>query len=227
MPIISFGIFLPNGRFLPNNGDGHAKNASRFCEQYPLLNQLKNDENNLNPDEFLITAGCCIVAGYNGNKCVKVAENNRNPKIIGIINEYQCLGYEIWPYWSIKNEYKNVLDAIMANMSNMRIIIRNEVLDSMELNGKTGFLMGGKFYSNSGKGHESNARDIIHENGWDNEWVTGDAQDFLVLKKRAIQIGSGIYSKKIIAARKFYNESTIERVIKKYKLSDYSHDLIS
>lgn len=227
MPVITtYGIFLPNGRFLPNDSDGHAKNASRFCEHYPEFNQLKNNAKDLNPDEFLITAGCGIVAGYNGDRCFKIAADNDNPVIKNLAQEYQNSGFKIWPYWKINNSYKKSLDTVIENMPEMKIVARNEVFVVMNLSGKVGFLIEGKFYSNSGRGHEANARDIIHEKGWDSEWNSGNAQDFLVLHKRAIQIGSGIFSKKIIASREFYNESKIERVAKMYKISDYSHDLI-
>ena len=226
MPIITYGIFLPNGRFLPNDADGHAKNACRFCEHYPELNQLRNNANDLKSDDFLITAECGIVVGYNGNRCFKVAVDNGNPVINNLAKEYKDCGFEIWPYWNINNNYKNSLDIVIEKMPKMTVIVRNEVIDIMNLYGKVGFLIEGKFYSNSGRGHEANARDIIHEKGWDSEWNNGNAQDFLVLHKRAIQIGSGIFHEKIIASREFYNESKIEKVAKMYNIIDYSHDLI-
>ena len=102
MPIITCGIVLPNGRFLPNGTGNQEKNARRFCEQYPQLYQLMNDQTDLNPDEFLITAGCGVIAGCNGNHSFSVAKDNCNPIIEPMVKDYQCLGYLLWPYWKIK-----------------------------------------------------------------------------------------------------------------------------
>ena len=96
----------------------------------------------------------------------------------------------------------------------------------MDLRKKRGFILNGEFYFNSGNGHEGNAIEIINKCGWANEWRTGTAQDFLVLEKRAIQIGSGDRYDRIVASRKFYSESTIDRVSKKYNIEDYHLDLI-
>ena len=96
----------------------------------------------------------------------------------------------------------------------------------MNLKNKVGFIVAGTFYSNSGKGHESNAREIINKMGWTEEWKNGDAQDFLVCYKGAIQLGSGHYSKKIIACVKFFNESKIDKIAKMYSIEDYEYDLV-
>lgn len=96
----------------------------------------------------------------------------------------------------------------------------------MDLRKKRGFILFGEFYSNGGYGHEKNAMEIIRRNGWMKEWNGGSAQDFLVLEKRAIQIGSGTSYNRIIASRRFYSESTLDRVAKKYHIEDYHHDLI-
>lgn len=122
MPIISFGIILPNGRFLPNSGDGHCKNAVRFCEEYSELNDMRKNENILNPDEFLLSAGCAIIAGYRGRKCIKVARNNDNPIIKRMIKTYQESGYEVWLYWNINPDYKKILDKIIALMPKMELV---------------------------------------------------------------------------------------------------------
>ncbi len=98
----------------------------------------------------------------------------------------------------------------------------------MNLNRKVGFLLGGYFYSNSGRGHESNARGIIREMGWLEDWLGShhDAQDYLVLERGAIQLGSGIFSKRIIASKNFYNERTLDKIAEEYGLEGYKYDLI-
>ena len=87
-------------------------------------------------------------------------------------------------------------------------------------------LVEGKFYPNSGSGHESNARCIITEKGWSNQWRKGDAQDFLVLKKKAIQIGSGNHHKIIIASSRYYSETSLDEEVEKYNFYGYKYDLI-
>ena len=87
--IITPGILLPNGRFLPRLGDGHAKTAIRFCEQYPKLYELMLSDREFEPDEFMVISGCIIVAGYNGTPCVKTAQNNEQANIRNLIQEYK------------------------------------------------------------------------------------------------------------------------------------------
>lgn len=124
MPVVlTYGIFLPNGRFLPNSGDGHAKNAIRFCGNYPQLNEVKNSAKDLNPDEFLICAGCAIVAGYRGERCLKVAGNNKAPFIQQIRRDYDLEGFTVMPYWEIDEKYEKVLsDTIRKQIPKMEII---------------------------------------------------------------------------------------------------------
>jgi len=82
------------------------------------------------------------------------------------------------------------------------------------------------FYSNKGNGHEANVRDIISEKGWSSQWEKGYAQDFLVLKKKAIQIGSGGSPKTIVASQKFYTEKSLDEKVKKHNFYGYEYDLI-
>lgn len=132
MPIISYGIILPDGRFLPNSGDGHCKNAVRFCENFPNLNHMMRDATNLNPDEFLLTAGCAIVAGYCGKRCFKVAKNNSNPIIKSMIAAYQNEGFDLWMYWDINQCYKNELDNIVTNTPKM-VLANKENLNEVRI----------------------------------------------------------------------------------------------
>ena len=126
MPILSCGIFLPNGCFLPNQGDGHTKNAIRFCNKYPKLDQLRISEKNMNADDFIITAGCAIVASYCGKRCIKVAENNKNSIINNLIVEYKKAGFEIWNYWEIDENYKTAMNEIMNKMNKMILTTRSD-----------------------------------------------------------------------------------------------------
>ncbi|MBR1654549.1 MAG: hypothetical protein IJ690_06395 [Clostridia bacterium] len=122
--IITYGIYLPNGRFLPNGGDGHAKNANRFCGNYPELNDTKNSAKDLNPDEFLLCAGCAIVAGYRGERCFKVASNNDNSFINQLKADYEGEGYTIMPYWQIDKRYENVLTNTIKEIPKMQLVVK-------------------------------------------------------------------------------------------------------
>lgn len=82
---------------------------------------------------------------------------------------------------------------------------------------KYGFILQGKFYPNEGYGHEANARAIVQKKGWNCTSLT--YQDYLVLEKRAIQIGSGSTPDAIIACSRFYSRSEVERIGKKYRSS--------
>ena len=113
MPVITHGIILPNGRFLPNKGDGHAKNADRFCHMYPTLEKMKNSDV-LNSDEFMITAGCAVVASYGGNRCFKVAKDNNSSIIRYMQSDYEQAGYRIDSYWQINGTYEEALDKIVS-----------------------------------------------------------------------------------------------------------------
>ena len=120
--IITPGTLLPNGMFLPNSGDGHAKNAWRFCEKYEKLDLQKN-KSVLNADEFLITAGCGIVATYSGKRCFKVAVDNPNELINQKVEAYREDGAEIWPYWKIDVEAITTLNEILNSMQTMQLQI--------------------------------------------------------------------------------------------------------
>lgn len=96
----------------------------------------------------------------------------------------------------------------------------------MNLRNKAGFLIENIFYSNNGTGHEANAREIIRKKGWSKEWNNGTAQDFLVLEKGAIQIGSGIFTDRIIVSQKLYTQSKVDRIAKMYGLLGCKYDLI-
>lgn len=122
MPIIDNGIFLPNGMFLPNRGDGHAKNAWRFCEKYEPLKRFAS-ESFLNTDEFMITAGCCIVAGYDGVRCFKVASDNPHDFIRCLTKSYEFAEFKIWKYWNIDEEARGALEQVIENMPKMQIVM--------------------------------------------------------------------------------------------------------
>lgn len=124
MPIIiTPGIFLPNGRFLPNRGDGHSKNADRFCREFPELDKIKDSERSMNSDEFMLTAGCAIVAGYDGEPHFKVGKGNNYPIIKDLIVEYENEGYFIESYIGVVEEYRIVLNTILNKIPKMEIIV--------------------------------------------------------------------------------------------------------
>ncbi len=124
MPIITPGIILPSGRFLPRDGDGHSKTAIRFCEQYPELAEAMANERDFNPDEFMIIAGCGITAGYNGEPCFKIAEDNEEVNMQELKEEYEKLDFKIQPYWKINPKYKKILSDILKNSVKMQITVR-------------------------------------------------------------------------------------------------------
>lgn len=124
MPIIiTAGIILPNGRFLPNYGDGHSKNADRFCREFPLLDKLKDSEKCLNSDEFMIAAGCAIVADYYGRPCFKVGKDNSSPIIRNLIVEYEKENYTIESYLGVVREYCIALDKVLKEIPKMEIVV--------------------------------------------------------------------------------------------------------
>ena len=123
--IITYGIILPSGLFLPNGGDGHAKNAIRFCEKYPALNNMKDNAVGLPPDEFMLCAGCGIVAGYRGQHCFKYATNG-NDRIKRLAEEYKMEGFKIMPYWEINTESAELLNDIIKNMTKMQITVKEQ-----------------------------------------------------------------------------------------------------
>ncbi|MBR2241451.1 MAG: hypothetical protein IJ890_08800 [Clostridia bacterium] len=128
MPIIiTPGIILPDGRFLPNSGDGHRKNATRYCEKYPKLDELRLSTSD-DADDFMITAGCAIVASYRGKLCFKIAQDNEEEKMEEMKKEYEKLEEVIIEtYWTINPEYKEVLNEIVKNTVKMQISIRRQL----------------------------------------------------------------------------------------------------
>lgn len=94
----------------------------------------------------------------------------------------------------------------------------------MNLRNKRGFLISGVYHDNNGLGHESNALKIIQKNGWLDAWRENgyNAQDFIVLVKGAIQVGSGHRNEIIIVSSRFYTSSEIEGIKKKYSIHEYT-----
>lgn len=100
------------------------------------------------------------------------------------------------------------------------------------LRNKRGFVWNHKWFSNSSDGHERNALRIIKvfkslypAENW--EWYKeGSAQDFLVLKKKAIQIGNGNRPNCIIAAGRYYSTNDMEKFMEDYNLHGYTVILI-
>ena len=234
MPIVSCGIYLPNGIFLPNHGDGHCKNAKEFCEKNTKLNECMN-QSYLNADEFLITAGCGIVASYSYMKerCFKVASNNPSIKIAKLIASYQKEKIKILPCWELDQKAYEILNEAIMDMNKMEVCVQAAGGKEMclKLRNKRGFFWNKKWYPNGGNnatnGHEYNAMEIIreHEKLYPNEdwdWRSDcSAQDFLVLKKKAIQIGSSGNAKCVIFGRKFYHDDEIEKFKIVHGIEDY------
>lgn len=223
MIITAPGIYLPNGQFLPNTGEGHSKNAKLFCERYPELYELLNSQTEYLPDEFMITAGCAIVAGYGGVPCFKIAEDNCNPVLTELKQEYVQEDFSIYDSWSINSEYKSAMDEVIEsiNITNQNANEEKEEEEEiMNLRGKVGFVVNKKFYSNNGIGHEKNAMELISKFGWD--WNGNlSAQDFIVCKKGAIQIGSGTNNNVILVGKDFFTEPQAESIKKQYQLYGY------
>lgn len=119
--IIDPGIYLPSGVFLSNNGMGHARNARMYCRKYKELESLMWSSNE-NEDEFLISAGCAIVASYRGEWVLKVPRDSQNPFIEDLISRYEGNGFNIAKYWTINSEYKECLDRILESEPKMLLI---------------------------------------------------------------------------------------------------------
>lgn len=126
MPIITPGIYMPNGLFLPNGGDGHRKNAIRFCQKFPELYQLKDSFSYLDADEFLIMGGCLIIAGYRGEKCIKVPYKDTNSFVQHLVEEYEKLNFKVYRCWELDEKFKNVLDTALNSMKKAEIILYKE-----------------------------------------------------------------------------------------------------
>ena len=90
-----------------------------------------------------------------------------------------------------------------------------------------GFIWDGKFHSNMGEGHEANARNLIWEykkrfpkEDW-NWYNYESAKEFLVMKKKAIQIGSGNEPLCAIASAKVYSKEDVVKKLEKFELHGY------
>lgn len=90
-----------------------------------------------------------------------------------------------------------------------------------------GFIWDGKFHSNEGEGHEANARNLIREykERFPNEdwnWYNYEsAKEFLVMKKKAIQVGSGNEPLCAIASAKVYSKEEVVKKLEKFGLRGY------
>ena len=214
------GIFLPNGHFLKNNGSGHAKTAILFCERYPELYELLDSQSEYHADEFMITAGCAITAGYGGKPCFKIAEDNVNPILMELKSKYEQEKYSMFMSWKINLQYKATLDKVMKRKELTKTGRKGNGDRVMNLRYKTGFVINKEFYPNNGLGHEKNAMNLINEFGWD--WNgTISAQDFIVCKKGAIQVGSGINYDVVVVGKEFFTQPQVQNILKQYKLYGY------
>lgn len=119
--IINNGIYLPNGLFVPNRGDGHAKNADRICDSFDELKRMKNASYQ-NSDDFLISAGCCIVAVYRGERCFKIASDNVCSVMVNIKHRYEQEGIKIWSYWNIDTVSHELMKSVVGGMPKMEIV---------------------------------------------------------------------------------------------------------
>lgn len=229
--ILSPGIFLPNGEFVTNRGDGHAKNAKRICQQYPELWDIMIRESTEDFDVFALMAGFSILASYErrDNWCLKVAKDNTFPEILKLKEMYQksessknyensqVKGVDIWDYWNINHKYMSAVKKI------------SELVQVKNLYSKRGFLLFGRnWYPNDMNGYNHTATVIIAQNNWSKEWLASgrDAHDFLVLRKGAVQLGASIYDKILIAAKEFYTDEDLEAIKLKHRLRKYEHQLI-
>ena len=100
---------------------------------------------------------------------------------------------------------------------------------------KYGFIINERFYENKDNkgdktktGHEHNARHLIEKFGWEKQWnFKGDAQDFMIKKKGAIQIGSGRRHNIIVASKNtFHTMAELEAKVKSFGLYGYEIQLI-
>lgn len=91
---------------------------------------------------------------------------------------------------------------------------------------KNGIIVGKQFYPNTGSGHEKNAREIIKRLGWTAEYkkyyqnTHRTYQDFLIMEKGAIQLGSSGQRCIIYSVFKVSSEK-IDPIIKEYNLNGY------
>ena len=97
---------------------------------------------------------------------------------------------------------------------------------------KRGFLWAGRWFAVSGRGHDHKAMEIIWEYKKlypDENWswhLESSAKDFLILRKRAIQLGCSNNARCIIAAGMYYSNEDLEKIKDKYGLTGYEIHLI-
>lgn len=116
--ISEYGFYLPNGEFIANDrGDGHAKNAYRFCQKYSSLEELMTKHTSEKADDLLIMGGCAAVAGSRGERCLRVAKDNTNPFIKELVKElakeYKNKGFQIHDFWQIYTVFAQALNHVM------------------------------------------------------------------------------------------------------------------
>jgi hypothetical protein len=229
MPTVAMcsGIYLPNGSFVANIGDGHIENARRICNTFPELDELSKASFE-REDDFMLQCGCAIVAHRDGHLCFEVAKDNPFSIIIHFQQEYEKIGVEIWSYWKINTEYLPVINNLLSKEFNLAESSHNTRRDLMKSDKKkTGFLIrsetGFKWYENKCCFHEDNALEIIREQGWLQEWRDdlGSCQDFLVSRKGAVQLGAAGIAERIILSRSFYAELNLREIKKAYDIEDF------
>lgn len=224
--IISAGIYLPNGNFISNGGDGHIKNAQRILNKYPEIYCLMNLSSDL-ADDFVLQCGFAISASYNGKWCFKIAKDNPFCEINNLEKEYEQKGIEIWKYWNINQDYIGKIREIPEIITAGKFDFKDNT-SNPDLHRKVGFILNGYWYPNIGSGHERNAREIISNHDWQIEWMKSNmtAQDFIVLKKGAIQLGSGIYNQILVANSRFYASVDLKIIMNRYKLETSKYKIV-
>lgn len=121
--IFEYGFYLPNGEFIANDhGDGHAKNAYRFCQQYSALEKFITNNSNGNADDLLLMGGCAAVAGSGGKRCLRIAQDNTNPFMKKLVKAYQDEGFQIHKFWQIDKNFAGILNNVMNHEYAKRII---------------------------------------------------------------------------------------------------------
>lgn len=227
--ILSPGIFLPNGDFVSNMGDGHAKNAQRICGKYPSLTTLMHKSKETF-DDFVLQCGFSIVASYDNVWHFKIAKDNPFQEMKDLRQLYEQNGKSIWDYWNIIPEYIQEVEKITELMiPQITYKPENHIIFIGNLCGKLGFVIGNHWYPNEGDGHEKNARKIIFSNSWQQEWYLGNssAQDFIVLEKGAIQLGSGVNNRIIVASSRHHTKFKIDNFLREYfKCYRYEYNVV-
>lgn len=125
MPEVTFkyGFYLPNGEFIANKyGEGHAKNAYRFCQDYSALELFVINFSNGNADDLLLMGGCAAVAGTGGKRCLRIAKDNTNPFMRKLVETYQKNGFQIYNCWQIDEAFAKALNNVMNHEYAARIV---------------------------------------------------------------------------------------------------------